>query len=426
MKHVVIYLLSFVCVTFMYAQEDYNACNSALEICPQQSFTINNVGANKTVCPSCEDDFTFCFTPNNSIWLTFSTNATGGDVQLNFSNLIFQANVGQDNELQATLIQAAIPCNAASYTPIGNCVNNATGNFSLNALALPPNTTYYVVISGDMAGVGVTSAAECTMDVFLNGAGVVRTAPWMNFGYNTSICQNDMFTGLVNITNCPDSSLISWFVNGTLAAVTQDTFFYSSNIQNGDIISVSTSCFSACPVTLTETSLPIGVTTFLLDAGPDVTIADGGSVILQGATTATTYVWTPAFSLSNDTILNPVALPETTTTYTLTATQAGCTLQDYVTITVESDLFFPNTFSPNNDGENDTWVVLGMEKYPDAQLNIYTRWGQLVFQSTGYQKEKAWNGEGKIGPLNEGVYFYEMNLRDKDKRIMKGSITLIR
>lgn len=426
MKYAVIYLLSLFLSQMLSAQEAYNSCNSALEICPQQTFTINNIGSNKTFCPSCEDDFNFCFAPNNSIWLTFTTNATGGDVQLDFSNLVFELNPGQDLELQATLIQANIPCNAASYTAIGNCVNNATGNFTLTALALPANTTYYVVISGDLNGVGITQAAECTMDVILSGIGVNRVAPSMNFGYDAAICENDMFIALVNINDCPDSTAIFWYINGNLAAVTQDSFFYSSNIQNGDILSVSTSCFSACPITIGQTSLPIGVTTFSLDAGPDVTVSDGGSVILQGSTTAPDYHWTPGFSLSNDTILTPVALPDVTTIYTLTATQNGCTQQDYVTITVDSDLFFPNTFSPNNDGENDTWVVKGIEKFPDAQLNIYTRWGQLVFQSTGYQKEKAWNGEGKVGPLNEGVYFYEMNLRNNEQRIIKGSITLIR
>jgi len=426
MKYAVIYLLSLFVGQFLGAQETYNACNSALEICPLQVITVNNIGANKTFCPSCEDDFNFCFAPNNSIWLTFSTNATGGDVQLDFSNMVFEINPGQDTGIQATLIEAAIPCNAASYTAVGNCVSNASGNFSLLAPALPANTTYYVVVSGDLNGAGITLAAECTMDVLLSGVGVNRVAPSMNFGYNATICENEMFVALVNIRDCPDSTFISWYVNGNLAAVTQDTFFYSSNIQDGDVLSVSTSCFSVCPVTISQTSIPIGVTTFLVDAGPNVVLPEGGSVVLQGATSAIDYYWTPSFSLSNDTILTPVSLPDVTTIYTLTATQNGCTLQDYVTITVNSDLFFPNTFSPNNDGDNDTWVIKGIEKFPDAQLNVYTRWGQLVFQSTGYNLQKAWNGDGKSGPLNEGVYFYEINLRDKDEQTRKGSITLIR
>ena len=98
----------------------------------------------------------------------------------------------------------------------------------------------------------------------------------------------------------------------------------------------------------------------------------------------------------------------------------------FVTITVVNQLFFPNTFSSNGDGANDTWEILGIEKYPDAQLKIFSRWGQVVFESSGYTKEKSWNGEGKLGPLNESVYYYEIALRDAEKQVLRGSITLIR
>src|SRR4051812_40737832 len=54
--------------TLLFAQPVYNNCFNALEICPNTTFSINNIGANKTVCPDCEDDFAFCFTANNTIW----------------------------------------------------------------------------------------------------------------------------------------------------------------------------------------------------------------------------------------------------------------------------------------------------------------------------------------------------------------------
>ena len=75
---VVILLLLFSFRFLALGQLSYNACNTALEICPNQSFSLSNVGANKTLCPGCEDDFAFCFTSNNSIWMTFTTNSTGG------------------------------------------------------------------------------------------------------------------------------------------------------------------------------------------------------------------------------------------------------------------------------------------------------------------------------------------------------------
>jgi len=426
MKSLVIFLLISFLTPFLNAQEDYNSCNEAFEICPQQLFSINNLNSNSTFCPDCEDDFTFCFTPTNSIWLTFTTNEIGGDVQLDFSNLVFETNPGQDTELHATLIQANIPCNSASYTQIGNCVTNASGNFSLNSIGLAANTTFYVVISGDDQGVGITSSAEFTADVILSGTGVNRPTPGIAIATNSPICEGEIVDIAVYLDNCPDSSLFHWYVNGTLTAITSENFFLSSEINDGDVVTVETTCFQDCIYALSVSSNPISVISFSLDAGEDVVINEGESVFLNGQTSAADYFWTPSFSLSNDTILAPIAFPTETTTYSITASQDGCVLIDYVTVVVDDQLFFPNTFSPNGDGENDTWEIIGIEKYPDCQLIIFNRWGQEVFQSTGYNKDKAWNGEGKIGALNEGVYFYEINLRDTEKRKLNGSITLIR
>ena len=118
--------------------------------------------------------------------------------------------------------------------------------------------------------------------------------------------------------------------------------------------------------------------------------------------------------------------PVETTTYSLTATQNGCTLQDQVTIVVQDSLLIPTTFSPNGDGVNDAFEIKGIEQYPNCFLSIYTRWGQEVFQSTGYSKEKFWNGKTKNGEVTEGVFFYVLELRDKKNEQRTGSITVIK
>ncbi len=63
-----------------------------------------------------------------------------------------------------------------------------------------------------------------------------------------------------------------------------------------------------------------------------------------------------------------------------------------------------NGFSPNEDGINDTFVIKGLEKFPDHHLRIFNRWGNLVFESTNYQND--WDGTWKGLPLPDGVYFY--------------------
>ena len=96
------------------------------------------------------------------------------------------------------------------------------------------------------------------------------------------------------------------------------------------------------------------------------------------------------------------------------------------TVTTEINTLIPNAISPNDDNTNDVWEITGVSNYPNCFVRIFDRWGQEVFQSTGYSKQKAWDGTGKAGKLAEGVYFYIVELRDPDKQEFKGSITLIR
>lgn len=414
-------------ISVLFSQPIYNNCSKALEICPNNSLSITNIGANKTFCTDCEDDFSFCFAAENTIWLKFTTNEQGGNVQLDFSSIVFQNAVGQATQLQATLIRATAPCSANSYTQIGTCISNATGNFSLSANSLPPNTLFYVVINGDKSGVGITKAAEATFNLLLSGTGVDRISPTISLTPSTlSSCKDEIVTFSVHRANCTDSSDLSWFINGILVAKTKDTIYKTSALKTGDVVSVSTGCFTLCPIQLSTSTASFLVNEVQLDAGNDIHLKKGETTQLQGVTAAPIFSWSPEFALSSSSILNPIAIPTTTTTYTLTAEENGCTDYDYVTIFVEQDLIIPTTFSPNNDGINDIFEIVGIENYPNNYIRIYDRWGQEVFQKTGYSLSKAWKGESDGKEVATGVYFYTIELRDDKDQLRKGTITIIR
>jgi len=424
----VILFLSLLTYSSADAQEDYNSCVNALEICPNETYTVNNIGANVTFCPGCEDDFAFCFTPQNSIWLSFTTNAAGGDVQVDFTNLIFELSAGQDTELQATIIEALAPCDATTYNQIGNCLSNEAGDFTLTALGLNPTSTYYIVVDGDNNGVGISDPAECTFDVTISGPGIDRPISTIAIDPSVgSFCLQETATFTAITADCPDTGDYEWFINGVLVATTTAPNFQTSDLAQGDVVSVQTSCYAICPATPTDATSPLSVTSFPIDAGPDQTIQPGESAILGGVTTATTFEWTPTFNVSNPYELNPVVAPTETVTYTLTATQNGCTLTDQATITVGSFLEIPNSFSPNGDGANDTWIIEGIEQYPNSSMKVYSRWGQPVFEAIGYSELKAWDGNDQRGkPVAAGVYFYVLDLRDSEEQEFKGSLTILR
>ena len=404
----------------------YNNCAQALEVCPNNTFTINNINANKTFCNDCEDDFTSCFTPQNTIWLKFNTNQTGGDGSIWFTNLTFENNPGQDNDLNAFVLQAIQPCTSNSYTQIGSCYTNQTNDFNINLTGLSANTSYYIVLSGDLNGPSVTQAAEFTSDVIISGNGIDLPIPSMAlFTDSLNICQDQVVSFYAGVTNCPDSTAYQWFINDSLVTVTDTNYFETSAIDSGDVVSVSTTCYQNCIVTIKDSTTPFTINSFEVNAGKDRTIDKAMTIQLNGQGTASNYEWQPQNLVTNNLILQPVAFPSETTTFTLMGEENGCKKYDYVTITIESELIIPSSFSPNDDGVNDVFEIVGIEQYPNCFIRIYDRWGEEVFQKIAYSYENAWNGK-LLSKVNPGVYFYVLELRDSEKQIKKGSITVLK
>ncbi|MES2377279.1 MAG: gliding motility-associated C-terminal domain-containing protein [Bacteroidota bacterium] len=189
---------------------------------------------------------------------------------------------------------------------------------------------------------------------------------------------------------------------------------YKVTVTNGN-------CTDTASVTVTVIPQPA------VDAGTDKTILKGDKVQLAGKVTGSnvSYSWVPVTYLDNPAILNPTATPTENITYTLTATSAlGCFIEtDKVTINVYEKLVVPNTFTPNNDGLNDTWNIAALNTYTNSLLQIYNRNGTLIFNSIGYGKQ--WDGSynGKMVPF--GTYYYTIDLKNGTP-IMSGWVAIVK
>ncbi len=83
-------------------------------------------------------------------------------------------------------------------------------------------------------------------------------------------------------------------------------------------------------------------------------------------------------------------------------------------------------FTPNDDGYNDTWSISHLELYPDFELNVYNRWGQLVHHQI--KEYKPWTAKSLgIIPIADGAYYYILfyDIADRAKFI-KGSVSIVR
>mgnify|MGYP000530714676 CR=1 FL=1 len=184
------------------------------------------------------------------------------------------------------------------------------------------------------------------------------------------------------------------------------------------VYEVTGACVFTDTVCITVEELPIA------NAGLDDNIFEFESTVLN-ATGGGTYRWSPTTGLSDSTIFNPTASPDVTTTYYVTVTSPnGCTGIDSVTITVLPALNFPDGITPNGDGKNDVWIIDFIEEYPDNMVEIYNRWGELLFHADGYQQD--WDGtyQGKELPI--GTYYYIIDLNDESKQPFTGPITILR
>jgi gliding motility-associated-like protein len=165
-----------------------------------------------------------------------------------------------------------------------------------------------------------------------------------------------------------------------------------------------------------------------VNAGNDVTILTGSSVQLQGAGPAGTYLWTPSTALSSTGILNPVASPIATTTYTLRiTTAAGCTNTDDMTVIVVPYCVKPmNAFTPNGDGFNDKWLVTDGPCVTNVTALVYNRYGARVFESTDYKN--TWDGTYKGKPLPDATYYYKLVFTLISGKVIhaSGDVTLLR
>lgn len=88
-----------------------------------------------------------------------------------------------------------------------------------------------------------------------------------------------------------------------------------------------------------------------------------------------------------------------------------------------SALNIANTFTPNGDGINDYWKISNIESYPNALVQVFSRYGQKVFESKGYAKPFDGTMNGK--KLPPGVYYYIINL-NTNCNVLSGSLTIIR
>ena len=181
----------------------------------------------------------------------------------------------------------------------------------------------------------------------------------------------------------------------------------------------------------------------LIDLTPrPSTTVSGNNIICFGESLqislsgGTNYFWIPDKYLSNTGIPDPVITPKENLTYTVNVSDT-CG-QDTVLIDVKRKFCgqaIPNAFSPNGDGYNDVFKIQG-EGISNAELKIYDRWGNKVFDSKDINEDPiaiGWDGtsdsyRNKGKKLSPAVFVYYLTgtLDNGDEFVKFGNVTLVK
>lgn len=157
----------------------------------------------------------------------------------------------------------------------------------------------------------------------------------------------------------------------------------------------------------------------------DLILCNGQPIVLANAVEAYTYRWSTGATDCCISINEPGL-------YSLNVTnECGDVASDDIVVSYigcDNCILAPTAFSPNNDGLNDLFEPSINCLIDDFTIQIFNRWGQLVF--TSYHKDSHWNGEVNGAPAELGVYFYlieaTLPIEGAKRIVKKGDITLLR
>lgn len=419
-----------------------NGCTSSDQAIVTSNTTAPNANAGPDAILTCAV---------SSVTLTASSTTAGVNFIWSTGDVTLSIMVNAVNTYTVTVTDATNGCTASDQAvvtlnntpPVADAgpdkiISCVTNGITLDGFSATTNAVY------NWSGSGIVSGAN-TATPFVNLLGtytLVVTDP-LN-GCTASDAANVVDPNAIVLTAdvvdnpCVQLSTgqIDLHVNGGLFPF---NYLWNTNAVTEDLSNLHGGTYS---VTVTDNngctasdSYVLMEGTFSVDAQQSATINLGEMVQLTGTTTGGTgqesYLWIPDYNLSCQECTSPIASPYSDVVYILQATDVnGCTDYDSVKIQVIPihDIFIPNVFTPNGDGNNDYFEVFGNKKtWKQFEVQVFNRWGEKVYESNDMNFK--WDGIYKSKPSPASVYVYQIHLVYLDNftdKIYKGSVTLVR
>jgi len=301
-------------------------------------------------------------------------------------------------------LNAGVPTNGSySSQPQGLNIDPVSGIISSNG-TLPG--TYQVVYSTNLCG----SVAKDTFELQVHGLPVLLSLT--GGAYN---CPTQSFDSVLLYLNAQFPVSVVYTFNGFIDTVlgVSNPLYLGNNVGLYTLNSVTD---LACTNTLSGTLLldSLLVPQQPMVVGESSMCENEPSSLLQinNANPNGVVSWFADSSLTQYLESGNSFYPgnDSSATYYVVQSVAGCVspVGTFTITLVSCNLVVPSAFTPDGDGDNDVWEIVGLDaKFPLNQVRVFNRWGELLFTSLeGDYSSAPWNGtyQGKVLP--NGSYYY--------------------
>jgi len=333
----------------------------------------------------------------------------------NLCNAVLSIPITEPSPIVLSVSSLNKPCFNNNNGSITITANGGTGLLSYLWNTLPSQTTQTASgLSANNYSIEITDENNCSIDtsIILN-----EFSPIISIltGTDATCYNGDDGSALVSIVSggtAPFSYL--WSFNNQTDSVVTNLTAGTHQVTITDIYN----CKDTISVTINNPS-EIQIQASLTDASC-AGISDGKiNLVIQGGVAPYNFNWSNSESTQN--IENLIQ-----GSYSVYVTDFNkCIVNDEFIIgsVLEECLDIPTAFSPNADNINDEWVIKNISLYKENTVEIYNRWGNLLFKEKNYQNH--WNGLYNGNELPTGAYLYIINLNN-GKEALTGTITIIR
>jgi gliding motility-associated-like protein len=318
-------------------------------------------------------------------------------------------------DVPVTIIQPAAPLTIATTRVNISCFGGTNGS----ATAIPAGGTGPYTFSWN------TVPVQTTASISSQPAGsytvTVQDSKLCSAIATVTITQPLALNGNMAVTNVLCSGANTGALNLTVTGGTGPFgFLWSNSATTEDIsgltagsysvkITDANSCTANVPAQVTEPA-PLAIeedvqkTSCIDEKDGSITVTVTGGIAPYAYSWNTTPVQTTETATALDTGF-----------YIITITDVNlCTATKTIEVSFnqnESCLSIPKVITPNGDGKNDTWIIKNIDMYPDAEVLLYNRWGELIWRTKNISAN-PWDGKYRGKPVPVDSYHYILYLND--------------